>query len=257
MLKKLSMVVGLGLVVLIAGCTVTVTPTASTTVKTMNNLTSITVNINGTSVPLDEIDLYNVTVGDVVFPYVAGGNTTSAQVTHSSGLVYVDVDSAVGYINGHGVYLFTGISSITKTLTSGVENTVTFDGSSFLFATVTIRTKVKVENDLTNLSVDVGGTTTNVAEIDLAGITIGDVVFPFVQGGTISAAEATNSSGTVTVTIDSAYVRTTVLGLPVTLPFAVLTTMNTTITPGITNTVVFDESTAATIIQALGKKKIK
>jgi hypothetical protein len=207
---------------------------------------------------LDDLDLYNVTVGDVVFPYVAGGNTTSAQVTHSSGQVYVDVDSAVGYVGGHGVYLFTGISSFTKNLSSGVENTVTFDGASFLSnATVTIRTKVKVENDLTGLSIDVGGTTTNVDAIDLAGITIGDVYFSFVQGGTTSAAKATNSSGTVTVTIDSAYVLTTVLGIPVTLPFAVLTTLSTTITPGTTNTVVFDESTAATIIQALGKKKVK
>jgi hypothetical protein len=57
--------------------------------------------------------------------------------------------------------------------------------------------------------------------------------------------------------IDSAYVLTTILGQTVTLPFAVLTTMSTTITPGITNTVVFDESTAATIINALGKKKVK
>jgi hypothetical protein len=103
----------------------------------------------------------------------------------------------------------------------------------------------------------VGGVTTNVDAIDLAGITIGDVVFPFVQGGQTSAAQVTNRSGTVTVMIDSAYVLTTILGQTVTLPFAVLTTMSTTITPGITNTVVFDESTAATIINALGKKKVK
>jgi len=255
MLKKLSLLAVLGVVVLIAGCTVTVTPTASTTINTENDLTNISFN----GVTLDEIDLYYVAVGDVAFPYVAAGTTTSTKVTQSSGLVYIDIDSAVGYVGGRGVYLFTNIPSLTKNLTAGVTNTITFNGSSFLNgSSVLIRqTKVKVENDLINLSVDVGGVTTNVDAIDLAGIAIGDVVFPFVQGGQTSAAQVTNRSGTVTVMIDSAYVLTTILGQTVTLPFAVLTTMSTTITPGITNTVVFDESTAATIINALGKKKVK
>ena len=255
MLKKLSMLAVLGVVVLIAGCTVTVTPTASTTINTENDLTNISYN----GVTLDAIDLYYVAVGDVAFPYVEAGTITSTKVTQSSGLVYIDIDSAVGYVGGRAAYLFTAIPSITKNLTAGVTNTITFSGTSFLNgSSVLIRqTKVKVKNDLTNLSIDVGGTTTNVNAIDLAGITIGDVNFSSVDGGTTSDAKTTNSSGTVDVTIDSAYVLTTVLGIPVTLPFAVLTTLSTTITPGITNTVVFDESTATAIIQALGKKKVK
>ncbi len=258
MLKRLSGLAALYILVLVGGCTVSVAPIPQTTVKAENDLTNVTVNFTGSSATFDKIDLYGITIGDVYFSYVEGGYVSSAQVTNSSGTVNVTVDSALGYVSSTATYVFTQIPVSSVTLSSGVSNTAYFQGSSFLSgATATPRTKVQVENELTNLDVDVNGVTTHVDAIDLEGITVGDVSFSYVAGGTTSIAKGTASSGSVTVTIDSAYVKTNLLGVPVTVGFAVTSTMSATITPGVINTVVFDETTASSLIQSLAKRKAK
>jgi maltoporin len=118
-------------------------------------------------------------------------------------------------------------------------------------------TKVQVENSLTNLSVDVNGTTTAVDAIDLQGIYVGDAYFDYVQGGQTSAAKVTTSSGNVTITIDSAYIWTKVLGVSVKVGFKVTTSMSTTITKETTNTILMDHSTASALIGSLAKKLAK
>jgi hypothetical protein len=257
MRKKLSSLAALCVLALVAGCTVSVV-TPQTTIKAENDLTNVTVNLTGSSPTFTRIDLYGVTVGDAYFPYVEGGYVSATLVTNSSGTVNVSVDSALGYAGGTATYVFTQIPVSSVTLSTGVSNTAYFQGPSFLSgATATPKTKVQVENDLTNLSVDVGGVTTQVNSIELVGVIVGDVTFADVPGGTTSAAQTTNLSGTVNVTIDSVYVQTTALGLPVTLGFAVTAQMSATITPGITNTVIFDETTASAIIQSLAKRKAK
>jgi hypothetical protein len=245
------------LVALIASCTVTVAP-VTTTVTAENDLTGLSVNINGTPTTLDRIDLYGVTIGDVYFPFVAGGQATSTQITHASGSVTIYVDSAIGYSGGHGIYLFTNISDLSTTIRLGNDNIVSFSGSSVLSgASTTVRTRVEVENDLTDLTVDVAGSPTSVTAIDLAGVTIGDAYFPFVGAGTTSATQSTGSSGRVDVTIDTAYVWTSVLGVSVEVPLTNIAAMTVTITPGTINTIVFDQTTAGAIFQALGKRKSK
>ena len=118
-------------------------------------------------------------------------------------------------------------------------------------------TTVKAENDLTNLSVDVNGTTTDVTGIDLIYVTIGDVFFSFVNYGTTTSAKTTDRSGNVAVTMDTAVVYTQVLGQTVSLSFSNISPMSATITPDKENTVIFDQSTAGVIFQALGKKKAR
>jgi hypothetical protein len=118
-------------------------------------------------------------------------------------------------------------------------------------------TKVQVENSLTNLSIDVNGTTTTVDAIDLQGVYVGDVYFDYVQGGHTSGAKVTTSSGNVTITIDSAYVWTKVLGVPIKVGFKTTASMSTTITKETTNTVMMDATTASALIGSLAKKMAK
>jgi hypothetical protein len=120
-------------------------------------------------------------------------------------------------------------------------------------------TKVQVENSLTNLSVDVGGTTTAVDAIDLEGVTVGgDAYFSYIAGGNTSSAKVTTSSGNnVTIAFDSAYVWTKVLGVSIKVGFKITTTMTTSITKEVTNTVLMDQSTASALIGSLAKKLAK
>lgn len=183
MLKKLSILAALCVVVLITGCSVNVTQPANTTAKAENDLTALTVNINGIPTNLDAIDLYNVHIGDATFQYVEGGTITPAQVVSSPNPVTISVDSAVGYVGGQGMYLFTNISPSTVDLSAGITNIIPFSGSSFVFGNVSIQgTKIQVENDLASFSA--GGIP--IDYIDLVGITVGDVYFSSVDGGDIS-----------------------------------------------------------------------
>jgi len=258
MMKKLSGLAASCVLVLLAGCAITVTPPPSTTVRAENELSNVSLNINGTLTVVDEVDLYGVVIGDDAFSYVQSGTTSSEVSTQLSGTVTVSVDSAVGYVNGKAMYLFTGISDFSVTLYSGELNSVAFSGASVLAgARVSPKTRVRVDNALTNLVVDVGGVQTTVDAIDLAGVTVGDDFFSYVAGGTTSSSQATNSIGSVNVTIDSAYVTTKILGQSVTLGYAVTAQLSFTIVQGITNDVLIDETTAGAIIQSLAKRKAK
>lgn len=116
-------------------------------------------------------------------------------------------------------------------------------------------TTVEVENDLYDLSVDVGGITTDVEGIDLEDLFIGDVSYSLVSYGTISSEKVTYMTGEVDVDIGSAVVYTAVLNQIVSISFSNISTMSTTISRDKTNTVVFDHNTAGTIFQALAKKR--
>ena len=117
-------------------------------------------------------------------------------------------------------------------------------------------TTVEAENNLNSMSVEVSGTTTNVDGIDLESVTIGDVFFTSVAYGTTSFEKVTNRSGNVSVTIGTAVVYTTVLGQTVPIEFQNISQMSTTITPERLNTVVFNQTTAGVIFQALAKKRV-
>ena len=117
-------------------------------------------------------------------------------------------------------------------------------------------TTVKAENDLTNLSIDVQGTTTNVDAIDLANVYIGnDVFFSYVEAGYTTGSKTTHESGKVTIDIDTAIVVTKVLGVAVELPFTNINSMSATIESNTANTVVFDQTSAGVIFSTLAKKK--
>ena len=124
-----------------------------------------------------------------------------------------------------------------------------------LIVSVPDQTTIEAENNLNSMSVDVGGTTTDVDGIDLENVTIGDVFFSLIPYGTTSSEKVTNRSGDVTVAIGTAVVYTKVLTQTVTISFSNITPMTTTITPEVVNTVVFNQTTAGVIFQALAKKK--
>ncbi len=254
MQKKLWGIFAVCIAFFIGGCTLSVTPESDTFVKAENDLTYVTLNLGGTSTTFDRIDLYGVTIGDAYFSSVEGGYATTEKATSLYGPVTVSVDSAVGYQGSDPTYLFTDIPNSSVSVGEGLTTTAYFQGASFLAgATVTPKTMVQVENDLTNLTIDVSGVQTAVSSIELVGITVGDATFADVPGGTTSAAKTTFFTGTVAVTIDSAYVI--VPGFPVALGFAVNAQLSTTIDPDITNTVIFDETSAGAIINSLAKKK--
>lgn len=117
------------------------------------------------------------------------------------------------------------------------------------------QTVVEAENNLNSMSVDVGGSTTDVDGIDLENVGIGDVSYASIPYGTTSSQMVTNRSGTVSVDIGTAVVWTKVLNAPVSVSFSNITSMSTTITPETVNTVVFDQTTAGVIFQALAKQK--
>jgi hypothetical protein len=117
------------------------------------------------------------------------------------------------------------------------------------------QTTVEAENNLTSMSVDVSGVTTDVNGIDLEDVSIGDVSYSSILYGTTSSEKVTDRSGNVTVTIGTALVSTQVLNQTVTIPFSNISPMSTTITPETLNTVVFKQTTAGVIFQALAKKK--
>lgn len=128
--------------------------------------------------------------------------------------------------------------------------------SCAVFVNVPEETTVETENNLNSMSVDINGTTTNVDGVDLENVAIGDVMFSSVAYGTTSAKKVTNSSGEVNVTIGTAVVFTRVLDQTVSVSFSNISPMTTTITPETINTVVFNQTTAGVIFQALGKKKV-
>ena len=128
-------------------------------------------------------------------------------------------------------------------------------GCAVLVSAPPPQTTVEAENNLNSMSVDVGGTTTNVDGIDLENVTIGDVLFSSVAYGTTSPAKVTNRSGDVTITIGTAVVWTKVLNTPTSVSISNISPMTGTITPEIVNTVVFNQTTANVIFNALAKKK--
>lgn len=117
-------------------------------------------------------------------------------------------------------------------------------------------TSVEATNNLNGMNVDVNGTTTDVNGIDLENVQIGDVGYSAIAYGTTSAEKVTNRVGDVTVTIGTAVVYTNVLNQSVPISFSNISSMSTTITPDVVNTVVFNKSTAEVIFSALAKKKV-
>lgn len=117
-------------------------------------------------------------------------------------------------------------------------------------------TSVEATNDLNGMNVDVNGTTTDIDGIDLENVQIGDVGYSAIAYGTTSEEKVTNSIGDVTVSIGTAVVYTNVLNQSVPISFSNISSMSTTITPNVVNTVVFNKSTAEVIFSALAKKKI-
>jgi hypothetical protein len=144
--------------------------------------------------------------------------------------------------------LFVAVAAIIAVMGLGCE--VTFYAPT--------PTTVRVRNDMTDLSVTVRNTTTNVESVDLINVTIGDLFFSRINAGSVTEREETARSGDVNIFIASAK------AVVVTYPFGIRTVetytfndiepMVTTIESGEDNTVTFDEYTAGVVFSALAKK---
>ena len=140
-----------------------------------------------------------------------------------------------------------------------------FKGIALCVAAITVNCTMSVEplryttveatNNLNGMDVDINGTTTNVNGIDLENVQIGDVSYTSIGYGTTTSQKVTDRAGDVAVIIGTAVVYTNVLNQSVPISFSNISSMSTTITPDVINTVVFNQTTAETIFSALSKKK--
>jgi hypothetical protein len=126
----------------------------------------------------------------------------------------------------------------------------------FIGCSVTViaptETKVKAENDLANLTVEIGTSSASGVDINLYSVQIGDdVTFSSILSGTVTNEKVTSQSGTVDIVIGEADVIS-VFG---TKTFSNITGMSTYITKDKTNTVVFDSQSASVILNKLAKLK--
>lgn len=115
-----------------------------------------------------------------------------------------------------------------------------------VFVVETPKTYIKARNDLYGLRVN----NKDVDDVDLYGVTIGDLKFSLIPSNETTSSYRTESEGVVDVLIDSAkaYSPTVIWVL------LDLDPMETTISPEVTNTIVFNETTAPTIFAGLAKK---
>lgn len=117
-------------------------------------------------------------------------------------------------------------------------------------------TTISLKNNLTEINVEINGTATDIAGVNLVSIIIGDVYFPFVNYGTTSATKILHTSGDeVPISIDSAIVLINILGQISSVSFGDISPSSTIIMPGKHNTVVFNKTTAGTVFRAFAKKK--
>ena len=120
---------------------------------------------------------------------------------------------------------------------------------------VPVETTVRAQNEMTDLEVSVYGETTSGVDIDLNGVTIGDVYFSKIPAGSVTGEEDTDRSGIVNVFIASADAITYTFGIETVYPFEDIDPMETDIEEGEDNTVIFDEETAGVVFSALAKRR--
>ena len=125
---------------------------------------------------------------------------------------------------------------------------------------VPVETTVRALNDLTDLEVTVNGVTSEVPNIDLDQVIIGDVVFSYISAGTVTEYREIGQSGTVDVSIGSATAEVALIGIGGLVVYQDFTfydidPMETDIEEGEDNTVIFDEETAGVVFSALAKRR--
>lgn len=254
MLRKIPVVAATIVVTLLVSCNLPGGPPPITNVQVVNNLSNVTLTVAGRSLTLDAVDLYGVFVGNVSFQYIPGGASSPKQTDSDTGAVKVSVDSGVGYFNGNAVCVFTNITTPSSArITIGALNTVEFDFTSLTQAKFKYYTSVVVENNLTNLSLI--GFPEIVDSIDLAGVSVGNTSFTSVPAGTTTLPQNLTTLGTAKVTVDSVFVHTTFNNQPTELRYAYTGSLTVAIAQGITDTVVFDSTTANLLVKALSKKR--
>jgi hypothetical protein len=113
------------------------------------------------------------------------------------------------------------------------------------------QTKIKAENNLSNLTVEIGTSSVSGVNINLYNVGIGDdVEFASILSGAATGEQVTTNSGKVDILIGEADVVST-FG---TRTFPNITGMTTYITKDVTNTVDFNDETAQVIVNKLAKR---
>jgi hypothetical protein len=261
--KKGSAVTGVfSLMALFLGCTVQVNDSEppETKIRAKNDFVGLAVQAGGAKVNVSAVDLDGVTIGDVFFSRIKASTLTSEKTTSLSGNVSIDIDS-IEVTTESKVLTVSAIDPMTTAITKHTTNTVIFNPATAggllaaLSGYLLPETKIKARNDLTDLTVDVNGSVTDVDAIDLEEVTIGDVLFSSVPAGTTTSEKSTQQSGAVTISIERANVVVMLLGQSVTMPMDDIDAMVTNIDKGTVNTVEFNETTAGVIFSALAKRK--
>jgi|GEM_PF-1841398 len=108
-----------------------------TTLRVYNNMRNVTVVVGRGVYPVEKIDLYGVTIGDVYFDRIRAGTVTAEVETDYRGNVDISIDKAVAYVTVDPLgiippdeYTFEGIEDFSTYISAETMNTVEFDKAS-------------------------------------------------------------------------------------------------------------------------------
>ena len=133
MKKILRLGIAAGLVcALMPGCILVMHE--ETTLSVYNSMHDMTIVAGNSVYPVEAIDLYGVTIGDVYFDYIEAGTISAEVETGYEGDVNISIETAVAYVSvapaGQIEYTFNGIEGLSTYITADQENTVEFGTST-------------------------------------------------------------------------------------------------------------------------------
>jgi hypothetical protein len=239
------------------GCTF-ITEVPDTTISARNELRDLLVTTGSDSISVMYVNLNDVSIGDVHFNKLLVGDVTSSIPTDRSGSVGISIGSAVAMVattQGTAPITITDIDAMTTYIRSGEENTVIFDESSASSILETIQppkmTSFSLKNELIDLVMTIDGSRVTIQKVNLKNISVGGISTAALNAGDSTGTYSTSMNGTVNITIGSADVTVTTEQGPITKNLTDIGVLTATLNYGEKNTVVFDETSAPTILASL------
>jgi hypothetical protein len=247
---------------LMSGCTLIVEEDTPTEVRLFNDMDNMNLSgsytVGSTSISgIDDIHLYEVSIGNAYFDSIKAGAYTSFLEISQSGHVTVDIGRMV-VVSGSTRVSVTNLDPLTYSIAEGEQTTLAFDASSLadLGLYPSTPTEVRVNNSMANMNIELEYSTGNatvvapVDNIDLYGVTMADVSFSQVLAGQTTGYKTISQSGAVTVNIASVDLKSNTA----IVTFDDIDPLSFNVTAQQRNTVVFDKNSTV-LFGALGKKK--
>jgi hypothetical protein len=225
-----------------------------TQVRVSNQYVDFTVQGTLGSIQVDSVHAHGLQVGNVTFGTVKAGDVTTYQTTTQSGSVQLTASSLVIYAaTCQGSCVTGSVGPVSVTINDLQSNTILIDNSVIDITSYvdtggsTGDTKVKISNALRNAVVE----SDTVDSMELYGVRVAGIDFGNVfTGQTTAALDVSPQGGTVTVAVDSVIWQWQSCIMPgVCVPYETKMCVNNfqlNVTSGVTNTIEFSGSDAAT-----------